>query len=86
MAENDDHPDAETATAAGYAQAATTRRARLAVILYVGTLASAGRSVSIQASLSVAHRSSPVADKPRSRVVQCPRSTPARQTTRPVNS
>jgi len=33
QAENDDHPDAETAAAAGYAQAATTRRARLAVIL-----------------------------------------------------
>src|SRR6516162_4917264 len=39
QAENDDHADAETATAAGYAQAATARRARLAVILDVATLA-----------------------------------------------
>jgi hypothetical protein len=39
QAENDDHADAETAAAAGYAQAATARRARLAVILDVGTLA-----------------------------------------------
>src|SRR5215472_13662010 len=39
QAENDDHADAETATAAGYAQAATARRARLPVILDVATLA-----------------------------------------------
>src|SRR6516225_6526610 len=39
QAENDDHADAETATAARYAEAATARRARLAVILDVGTLA-----------------------------------------------
>ena len=39
QAENDDHPDAETATAARYAEAATARRARLAVILDIDTLA-----------------------------------------------
>jgi hypothetical protein len=39
QAQNDDHADAETATAAGYAQATTARRARLAVILDVATLA-----------------------------------------------
>src|SRR5215469_6601251 len=39
QAENDDHADPETATAAGYAQAATTRGASLAVILDVATLA-----------------------------------------------
>src|SRR6516162_6851252 len=38
QAENDDHADAETATAARYAEAATARRARLAVILEIGTL------------------------------------------------
>src|SRR6516164_501557 len=39
QAKNDDHADAEAATAAGYAQAATARRAGLAIILDVGTLA-----------------------------------------------
>jgi hypothetical protein len=39
QAENDDHANAETATAAGYAQPATAPRARLAVILDVATLA-----------------------------------------------
>src|SRR6516225_2017058 len=37
--ENNDHADAETATATGYAQAPAARRTRLAVILDVATLA-----------------------------------------------
>src|SRR5215469_11410180 len=39
QAENDDHADAETATAARYAEAATARRARLTVILDIATAA-----------------------------------------------
>src|SRR5262249_2151582 len=37
QAQNDNHANAETTTAAGYAQAAAARRARLAVILDVAT-------------------------------------------------
>ena len=40
----------------------------------------------IQACSLAAHKSSPVVDRPRSRLAQRPRSTPARQTTRPVDS
>src|SRR6516225_12308667 len=39
QAQNDNHANAETTTAAGYAQAAAARRARLAVILDVATRA-----------------------------------------------
>src|SRR5215472_8314981 len=39
QAENDDHADAETTAAPGYAHAAAARRTRLAVILDVATLA-----------------------------------------------